>query len=47
MYRDSSTIHVGHDQLKTFFNEYQLKDIIVPFISKMDTSDQLSDREKK
>ncbi len=45
--RDSSTVHVGHEQLKTFFNEYSLKEIIVPFITKMDTSDNLSEREKK
>jgi hypothetical protein len=44
MFRDSSTVHVGHEQLKNFFGDYSLKEVIIPFITKMDTSDHLSDR---
>ncbi len=40
-------MQVGHEQVKSLFGEFNLKDIFVAFVSKMDNIEQMSEREKK
>jgi hypothetical protein len=38
---------VAHEQARVLFGEFALRDIFVAFVSKVDTTEQMSDREKK
>jgi hypothetical protein len=40
-------VQVGHEQVKNIFGEFPMKDIFIAFISKMDTIEQMNEREKK
>jgi hypothetical protein len=40
-------VQVAHDQARALFGEFALKDIFVAFVSKVDTTEQMSDREKR
>lgn len=40
-------MQVAHEQARAVFSEFSLKDIFVPFITKMDTIEQMSEREKR
>lgn len=40
-------MQVAHDQARALFGEFTLKDIFVAFVSKVDTTEQMSEREKK
>ena len=45
--RDNSTVQVGHEQVRSILGEFALKDIFTAFVSKMDTIEQMNEREKR